>query len=341
MIIELNVLQDGSCARIFASADPDEESWEGLRAIKIWHNSGKESIERYFIRRQTYDNDFTIRFNSRCSFQAFCHDFSHSAYNQGDKYHFFTHNCANAANHALDLAGIKLDIRTFKLTSLAPHPLTRVPTPFLAPIDLFHKAVAYKINADKQANKNQRFFSAPDFKLSLAKQTLHFWGKQKGEKVAKDTLKVNDAIDKHIKKHPHRLTEYIDLLKDCNDEMFDLKDCFFNSIKKIQFKDRLLSYHVMSSDFLHYLSNFNMILYQLLQRDMLDSVVSLHPVIKLMSAMLFCFAVLCLGHAADNKYGHSRTKETALSRALSELTASLSELETKETVENFTSPLIS
>lgn len=341
MIIELNVLQDGSCARIFVCAEADELSWQGLREIKIWHNAGKESIERDFIRRQTYDNDFTVRFHSWRSFYSFCEAFSESEYNQGDKFHVFSHNCANAANFALHLAGINLDIRAIKLTSLNPHPILRVPTPFLAPVDLYHKAVAYKIEkqtgADERTIKRGRFFSTSEFKLSLAKQTFQFWGKKMGgEKVQLSTLRLSDALDKHIKNQPHRLDEYLDLTKACVTEFFDCHARRPISSTEYdydieQFKARRLSYLTMLEDLYHYFLVF-MLSYSLLFG--LDSVDDMFFQDRVMRQILhYSFGLLLLGLAitADQKYGHSRTKETTLSLAIAELMDSFGEQYAEDT----------
>ena len=335
MIIKLNVLQDGSCARIFAYAEPEELSWQGLREIKIWHNAGKESIERDFIRRQTYDNDFTVRFQSWRSFSYFCESFSRSEYNYGDQYAFFTHNCANAANFALHLAGINLDIRAIKWTSLNPHPILRVPTPFLAPVDLFHKAVAYKIDkqagVDKRAIKSGRFFSTSEFKLSLAKQTFQFWGKKKGgEKVEQSTLRLSDALDKHIIKQPHRLDEYLDLTKACVTEFFDCHaqrslSSSDDDYDIEQFKDRRLSYFTMLGDLYHYLLVFALTYSLLFGLDSMDDMCWQERLMRQIRHISFGLLLLGLAITADEKYGHSRTKETTFSLAIAEFIEGLIE----------------
>lgn len=130
MIIELNVLQDGRCARIFASAEPHEKSWQGVVALKIFHNYGKESIEKYYGKSATYDNDYVVSFKSKLPFKDFCNAFAQSEFNDGAKYSFYKHNCANAANFALKLAGIDLGNPLIKLTHLTPGSFFIIPTPF-------------------------------------------------------------------------------------------------------------------------------------------------------------------------------------------------------------------
>lgn len=113
MIVQLNVLQNGTCAQIYAYAEDHEESFSTLhsaRVIKIWHNDAGPSIRTYDSTLRNCDNDYFVLFKSRVPFGVFCEQFYTSEYNDSSKYNYYGHNCANAANHALKLANINLEI---------------------------------------------------------------------------------------------------------------------------------------------------------------------------------------------------------------------------------------
>lgn len=225
MILQLNVLQDGSCARIFASREFNEETWECLSHIKIWHNKGKKSIEKMFRQPVWYENDYVIQFKSQMSFRSFCEQFNRSEYNNGDNYRIYTHNCANAAEYALKIAGIDLKIPKIKLTSLCPHPITRLPTPVLSPIDLFHYAKSYYESQEAgftaDLKKTNHLFQSMSFKFELANKALFFWGnKQKVEKIKLASNGLYNAMRKHQDKNPHRAPIYLQKLYDSIDLMF-------------------------------------------------------------------------------------------------------------------------
>src|SRR5579862_9348824 len=116
MFLKLNIFKNGSCAEIIAIAEDHEEEFKtdsfSTRHAVIWHNHKVPSFQ-VRLPRENYDNDLFIIFQSEVPFKDFCEAFYHSEYNQPENYNYITHNCAHAADHALRLANINLQINKF------------------------------------------------------------------------------------------------------------------------------------------------------------------------------------------------------------------------------------
>ena len=214
-------MADGSCAQIYAYAEEYEPSFLIhdllVRAVKIWHNNSKESLQTQFKTLINYDNDYVVAFKSNVSFSQFCENFSNSDYNQASNYCQFSHNCANAANYALKLAGIILPVHLIKLTTILPSPAWRVPTTILTPYDLFNICKDYKVITQK---KGSRPLSHIDFKLDLASTKLHFWSKSSNNAQQKHCIdELLSAVGKALPQRQHHAEFYLKALIKISDRM--------------------------------------------------------------------------------------------------------------------------
>jgi hypothetical protein len=61
-----------------------------------------------FVKPISLDRDFYINYTSKVSLQEWIKKVETSEFNDHKQYHLLTHNCAYAANFALEAAGIKL-----------------------------------------------------------------------------------------------------------------------------------------------------------------------------------------------------------------------------------------
>lgn len=213
MLIKLNVVADAVCAQIFAWAENEEQSWshkgQEVRSVKIWHNDQQQSInlnDSNFSNLVNCDNDYYVEFKSKIFFKQFCEQFAASEYNDPSCYHYYTHNCANAACFALKIADINLPVGFLKLTTLAPGFFLKIPTPVLTPIDLYHTARKYKLQ-ELQHFSNKVCSSIKEKALALS-----FWAKSaKNEKKEYvDVILAN--IQKNMKTRPHHMELYLEIL---------------------------------------------------------------------------------------------------------------------------------
>lgn len=214
MIIQLNVLQNGTCAQIYAYAEDHEKSFSTLhdaRAIKIWHNEGESSMQTYNSTLNNCDNDYFILFKSSVPFAAFCEQFYTSEYNDSSKYNYYGHNCANAANHALKLANIDLEITNgIRLSRIYPNSIIKIPTTLITPSDLYHLAKNYKI---KEFIDTKQPFSSIYFKIKLATKKLALRAKTADDDRIKDNIEIIlSEIEQSMQTRTHHAEFYLKVL---------------------------------------------------------------------------------------------------------------------------------
>jgi len=231
MRIILNVLADGSCAQLYVYADRGEGGWiyrEGEPeqfSIKIRHNHQSLSIDPWHRPLKSCDNDTYIPFTSKVRFATFCDSFALSEYNDPIEYKMLSHNCANAAYFALQLAEINLPaLGRIKMMSLSPNALFRMPGPTLTPIDLYHTARRHKLNALQSPTAR---WSKMDFKLKLASSTLGFWARKETFDDKRQCIKtICSEIERSVKKRPHHMELYLQTLLDTIDFLMSEKTDF-------------------------------------------------------------------------------------------------------------------
>ncbi|KTD17434.1 hypothetical protein [Legionella jordanis] len=216
MYIKLNVLKDQLCAQIYAYSDNEQDCYQlsGSKTyqVKIWHNANSPSLTIPQSELKNYDNDLCVSFHSRIRFKDFCEGFESSKYNDPNCYHYLKHNCADAANFALQLADIRLPIGYIKMTSPAPYVLLRVPSPILTPFDLFQSARRHKLKQLETSNIN--------FKLELAFSAYGFWAKStKNKEVEIKSETVISEFEKSIKARSHRAEHYLEAIIESTDQL--------------------------------------------------------------------------------------------------------------------------
>lgn len=241
MRITLNILQNNTCAQIYAFSTSDEDNFildnNTISAVKIWHNHQQQAINFYFLPPQHYDNDYRITFQSAVSFKWFCQQFLVSDYNDPKHYSYLQHNCANAANFALQLAAINLPIGFIHLTSITANSFIKLPSPFLTPRDLYQVAKAYKIEDITQ----KPFVS---FKVELASSSLIFWANsERNRSLTNKAMAVLDKTTGMMKTRPHHTECYLEVLIQTIDLLMRSHAGVSNSgyVKlAIQFRDRAI-----------------------------------------------------------------------------------------------------
>lgn len=227
MIIKLNVYPNGSCAQIYAYAEDHEEyylyeSLCKLRAVKIWHNDGglKSLGVTPPVPLENCYNDYTVTFKSKVTFNEFCEQFSRSEFNDSSKYHPLTHNCSHAANFALKLAGIDLNISNgIRLTKI-PGVLFPIPFKALTPTDLYELAKKYKI---KMLNEETKPLNNINFRTELAAKALTFRGRATQDDEVKHTVNTIAAEGlTELKQNPHHAEIYLKMMIDSVDILLNL-----------------------------------------------------------------------------------------------------------------------
>ncbi len=153
MWLRLNILNDGSCAYLYATDADDVKHFfmpkSSQRVVRIWHNDESHSLIRSYaddspiqIPHNTV-NDQYIDFKSEVAFDYFCDEFEKSEYNDPNTYHLLGHNCSHAAYFALNLAGIPVIGNKFFLGKVHEHSTLHLPM-VLTPQTLFMWALNYK-----------------------------------------------------------------------------------------------------------------------------------------------------------------------------------------------------
>ncbi|KTC97223.1 hypothetical protein Lgee_1884 [Legionella geestiana] len=188
MWIQLNILGDGSSARIYARAKPREAGYQTgfdeWRGVYIWHTDEDPAMQK--LRKHQVnnrENDLFVNFKSRVPFADFCKKFAQSSFNDPGRYQLFWHNCTHSALFALRLAEIPLKMPLFLGGKLARQ--SWLPVPFLlTPMALYRVAEAYKIRcievlpprrhplarAERAFRKRQNFF--PEARQEVLKPVL-------------------------------------------------------------------------------------------------------------------------------------------------------------------------
>lgn len=220
MYIKLNIL-DGTCAQIYADAEEGEEPYvlEGKSSshVKIWHNDHESSMHSVLCSVQNADNDNYLTFSSKIPFKDFCKKFIDSGYNEANNYHLLNHNCANAAQVALKIAGIDLPISKIKLTQIIPYSIYRIPSFTLTPLDLYKIARKYKV--EKLHHQPHKSVSWA-FKMELAATSLLFKAKpekadtkEKIQTILSETNRLIKTREHHTELYLQALIKTIDLLQ--------------------------------------------------------------------------------------------------------------------------------
>lgn len=226
MIIKLNVYQNGSCAQIYAYAEDHEENYffesYSTRNIKIWHNKHFRSLHTSIVPLNNCHNDYSVTFKSRVLFKEFCDKFYISEFNDPSKYRVFSHNCSHAANFALKLADIDLNISDgIRFTRISsPEIPISIPLKALSPSDLYCIARDYKI---KTLQDQKKPLSHINFKTELASHTLHFWTKKTNDdQIKKNAITIELEERNNIHANMHHAEIYLKALIDTIDIIIDL-----------------------------------------------------------------------------------------------------------------------
>lgn len=203
MHIRLNIKPNpGACAYVYAWSDDKPI----MAVYKFWHNHLRESLS-YHPMPINCDNDLYISYESKIPLEEWEAKVKSSEFNDPKRYRLLTHNCAYAANFALEAAGIKLfSGRPHMLVNrLYDFSLIRIPLCILTPYDLFYFAKAQKIKELKSSNSEMQYrFTELRIKLWCNFNPL--------TKEAKLATKIADEIEKKHKHHPEHTEAQIDVL---------------------------------------------------------------------------------------------------------------------------------
>lgn len=210
MWIQLNIVSNGSSARIYARAKHGETGYtigsEEWRGVFIWHTDTGPAMHK--LRKHQIDNrdnDLFVSFKSRVPFANFCNQFAQSSFNDPGRYQLFWHNCTDSALFALRLAEIPLSMPLFFGGKLVRQ--SWLPVPFLlTPMALYRMAEAHKI----QCIQAQALNSHPLFKAKRAFEArLGFFSP---ERVAA-LQPVLEATQNSLKHHPAQPEFYLKALE--------------------------------------------------------------------------------------------------------------------------------
>ncbi|KTD51054.1 Uncharacterised protein [Legionella quateirensis] len=202
----LNVVSLGTCAQIYAQAAVNEPLFNDMEMVKIWHNKDERSLGPGTLPKHQYDNDNCVTFESTVPFVTFCEEFSNSEYNNPDFYHLLTHNCANGARVALQLAGIKLDLPLIQFGRFfEPSCILRIPGITLTPLTLFEAARHYKVQQLQSSALATHFNRLVD---QLNSQIIL----QTNPQIRVQTQTIVDESIRRVIKRPHRLKMCTDVL---------------------------------------------------------------------------------------------------------------------------------
>lgn len=327
MIIQLNVLQNGACAQIYAYAEDHEESSfkvYNARAVKIWHNESRLSMQPYDSKLKNCDNDYFVLFKSSVLFSVFCEQFYSSEYNDSNKYHFFKHNCANAANHALKLANIDLEItNSIRLSRVYPNSIIKIPSTLVTPSDLYHLAKNYKI---KELIDTKQPFRSIYFKIKLATAKLRLWVKKADDAQIKNNIAIIlSEIEQSMQTRTHHAEFYLKVLINTIDLVMYLTIYNYDDIEEYQnlslyLKERELAYSLQKQNQHFTLYAFFLLLRggEALAKMEVDSRVTYFLSILL---LITTFNVHNSVRTEGYDYTPSIKKDTKLSKAMSDLAA--------------------
>ncbi|MBL7527033.1 hypothetical protein [Legionella bononiensis] len=202
----LNVVSQGTCAQIYAQADAKEPLYNDLDMVKIWHNKDEPSLSPGTLPKHQYDNDNCVTFESSVPFKTFCEQFADSEFNDPEMYRKMTHNCANGAHFALQLAGIKLDLPLIQFGRfIETSYILRIPGVTLTPLTLFDAARRYKVLQLQSSPITTHF-------TNLVNQLHTHIDEETNPKLRVHTQTIVEEALRRVDKRPHRLKMCTDLL---------------------------------------------------------------------------------------------------------------------------------
>lgn len=320
MYILLNIINQGSSAILHCRANKKEPSFQNNNEVKIAHTSDAPSLRFEPFPKRQHDNDHFITFKSTVPFKTFCEQFSVSEYNDPEHYQMLFHNCANTVHFALQLAGINISLSYLQFGRWFEYSqIIRIPGTTLTPLTLYEAAKTYKSMLQSQ-NGNPL---ASRWRI-ISEELTHQLDVDSRPKVREMGQVILSEAARHSQSSRHHIEHNINMLR-ATRELLDSSTpdnitCYQQQISFFKNRTKPLD-AFWAGRFIDGLTGI-----VLLQTTM--RIAQLDPVwfnaLELFSYFLFALSIYSIISEKIHT-DNSRQRETLLSKAMTELTAALTD----------------